>query len=78
MSYNLEQYDERCADLGRSLKSLEDYKNVQFVVDDVCELDSLYIFDYTFLLRIKNDDLDKVSATYVSTDFVPDLAFVKK
>lgn len=43
MSYDLEQYDERCADLERSLTSLEDYKNVQFVVDDVCELDSLYI-----------------------------------
>lgn len=77
MSYDLEQYDERCADLERSLTSLEDYKNVQFVVDDVCELDSLYIFDTLFYCASRNDDLDKVSATYVSTDFVPDLAFVK-
>lgn len=47
------------------------------VVDDVCELDSLYIFDTLFYCASRNDDLDKVSATYVSTDFVPDLAFVK-
>ena len=71
MSYTIEQYDERCEDLCMTLRKLEKFSNVEFVVDDICVWDSLYIFDTLFYCTASNDKLDKHSATYVSSDFIP-------
>lgn len=71
MSYTIEQYDERCEDLCTTLRRLEKFSNVEFVIDDTCEWDSLYIFDTLFYCTAGNDKLDKHSATYVSSDFIP-------
>lgn len=71
MSYTIDQYNERCEDLCTTLRKLEKFSNVEFVIDDTCVWDSLYIFDTLFYCAAGNDKLDKHSATYVSSDFIP-------
>ena len=71
MSYTIDQYNERCEDLCTTLRKLEKFSNVEFVIDDTCVWDSLYISDTLFYCAAGNDKLDKHSATYVSSDFIP-------
>lgn len=69
LGYTLEQYNERCQDLYRSIKMLEvKYPNLEIVVNDKNNITCGYIFDSILLVQTDKYDLNSFTLNYNKTE----------